>query len=397
MRRLIEISKTGLTAVLLNRTRSAVTVFALLVILVPYLTGVGLSHGIQEDAAVSVRIGGDLYVTGNQFGRNTPIPVSLASQIRELEGVTSVTPRIVGRLTLGREQVEAVAVGIPAAAFPDAVQCIDGRLPKSSSTNEFVVGTSLARRLKLKNGSLLPPFYRNPAGEHVSKIVGVFESDVSLWQSTLMFSTLETAQKIFNLEGMATDLVVHCQPGYDRNVSSAILRTVSSAAGGPESAIPVTVTTRQQLNLLLAASGSHRDGVFNLHFVLAFAVGILAVFVTSGFGRSERRHETGLLKATGWQTDEILLRSFVENLILSIAGAAFSILFTFLWLKLFNGYWIASIFIHGLSIDPSFPLPFRLAPVPAMLAFVIAISITMCGSLWSTWRNAIVPPEEAMR
>jgi ABC-type lipoprotein release transport system permease subunit len=397
MQRFVEIAKTGLTAILLHPVRSTMTFCALLAILVPYLAGMGVAKGVQQDAESSLRAGGDLYVSSSQFGRSTPIPLSLVEEVRELVGVTDVVPRIVGRLTLGRELVEVVLVGIPESRFPTSITCVDGRLPRAGSINEFVIGTELARELKLKPGSLLPPFYRNPRGEHVSKIVGIFRSDVSLWQSNLMFSTFETAEEIFNQEGMATDLVVDCQSGYETNVSLAIRRMTTLTNHDSANTMQLKVTSREELNLLLAGGQLHREGVFNLHFLLVFVIGILVILVTSGLGLPERRREIGILKATGWQTDEILLRSLVESLLFSVGGASVSILVAFVWLKLFNGYFIAGIFIAGVALVPSFEVPFRLTPVPAVLAFIIALVVTMSGSLWSTWRSAIAPPDEAMR
>lgn len=396
MRRLVEISKTGLTALLLHPLRSVVTVCALLAILVPWLTGIGLAHGIERDAEASVNAGGDLYVSGSQFGRNTPLPLSVVPRIRELEGVIDVVPRIVGRLSLGRDRVDVVLVGMPAAEFPDSVNCIDGRLPRTRSVHEFVIGTELARRLHLETGALLPPFYRNPRGEHVSQVVGLFESDVSLWQAMLMFSTFETAEHVFNQQGLATDVVVRCRSGYEQNVSAEIRRITAPLPGSPHP-LQLQVTSRRELDVLLASGQMHREGIFNLHFVLVFAIGILVILVTSGFGLSERRREIGILKATGWQTDEVLLRSLVECVLLSVGGASLSIILAFVWLRVFNGYWIAAVFLPGVGHSPSFPVPFRLTPVPALLAVVIALTITLSGSIWSSWRSAIAPPDEAMR
>ncbi len=395
MRRLVEIAKTGVTALLLHPARSSATLCALLAMLVPYLTGIGLARGIEQDARLSLRAGGDLYVSGRQFGRSLPLPVALVPRIRELEGVVDVVPRIVGRLTIGRDAVDVVLVGVPESRFPDSISCIDGRLPRAAERNEFVVGSELARRLKLGVGARLPPFYHNSRGERVSTIVGVFQSDISIWQSQLMFTSFETAGEIFDQEGLATDLVVRCQPGYDDHVRRAILRTVEVPSIG--GTMQLQVTSRRELDVLAAGGQSHREGIFNLHFVLAFVIGILVVLVTSGFGLRERRREIGILKATGWQTDEVLLRSLSESLLLSVGGASISILLAFVWLKVFNGYGIAGIFIPGVAAAPGFTVPFRLTPVPALLAYVIAVAITMSGSIWSSWRSAIVPPDEAMR
>ena len=202
---------------------------------------------------------------------------------------------------------------------------------------------------------------------------------------------------IFDQEGMATDLVVHCQNGYEANVSAAIRREFSVSSGDTGNTMRLNVTSREALNVLLAGGQFHREGIFNLHFLLVFVIGILVIVVTSGLGLPERRREIGILKATGWQTDEILLRSLVESLLLSLGGASVSILAAYVWLEIFNGYWIAGIFIAGVESAPRLSVPFRLLPIPALFAFVIAFAITMSGSIWSSWRAAIVSPDEAMR
>src|SRR5260370_663172 len=137
---------------------------------------------------------------------------------------------------------------------------------------------------------------------------------------------IPAAAALFDQQGLATDLMFSCQPGYQEQVRQAILRSVRlplSRAG--ESSGP-RVTTRTDLEALLPRGLLHREGIFNLLFLLAFVVGILVVLVTSGLGLAERRREIGILKATGWQTDEVLLRGLVESLALSLAGACVAVL-----------------------------------------------------------------------
>jgi ABC-type lipoprotein release transport system permease subunit len=396
VQKFLEVARTGVDAVLLHPLRSVVTVAALATILIPYLVGLGLSQGIQRQAEDSIRYGADLYVTGSQFGRNVPVRLSAVVEVSSIDGVTDVVPRIVGGVTLGKDREPVVVVGISADRLPPLTSCVGGRMYGAGGLDEFVVGTELAKRLKLTVGAMIPPFYRSVKGERVSTVVGVFKSDNPIWQSRLIFTSLDTAARVFNQEGLVTDLLVYCRPGYQAHVSSAILRLVTSkeqSAGTPR----LQVTAKEDLNALLPRGLLHREGIFNLHFLLAFAVGILVIMVTSGLGLSERRREIGILKATGWQTDEILLRSIVETLLLSIAGASLSVLLAFIWLNWFNGYWVASIFLAGSDAAPAFRVPFRLTPVPALLAFLISSVVVMTGTLYSTWRAAVGPPAEAMR
>jgi ABC-type lipoprotein release transport system permease subunit len=397
MHAFLEIARTGLAAVLLHPLRSLVTTAAVVAFLLPYLAGLGLSQGIQDEAEASVRFGADLYVTGEQFGRPVPVPLAAVEEIRKIDGVTDVVPRIVGEVVLGKDEEHAVLVGIPRDKFPASVTCVEGGLGGGGAANELVVGTELARRLGLHVGSFIPPFYHSRGGERLSRVTGIFRSDVSLWQARLIFTSLETAAATFDQRGLASDLLVSCRPGYAPQVRAAILRDVvlSPPDAGPQ--VRPRVTSRAELEALLPEGLLHREGIFNLHFVLAFALGIPVVLVTSGVGLSERRREIGILKATGWQTDEVLLRGTVESLVLTVAAASLAVVLAFVWLEWLNGYWIASVFVAGAGRSPDFKVPFRLAPVPVLLGFVISFAVVMTGTLYSTWRSATAEPVEAMR
>jgi ABC-type lipoprotein release transport system permease subunit len=393
MRRFVDIAYTGVAAVLLHPLRSGVTVACVVAVLAPYLAGLGVSKGVAEQAAESIRSGADMYVTGERFGRTAPLPLERAQGIRALDGVTRVVPRIVGRLTLGKDDEEAVLVGISPRDLPSGLRCVEGTLYDPASLNDLVIGTELARRLGLHVGSLIPPFYQNPQGERVSRIVGVFRSDVSLWQARLILTSFATASAVFAERDTASDLLVYCRAGYEEAVSRSILRLPATGGVAPR----LRVATARDLDVLLPRGLLHREGIFNLHFLLGFAVSILVVLVTSGFGLAERRREIGILKATGWQTDEVLWRSVAESVVLAVAAAALSVLLAFAWLRLFNGYWVASLFLAGVGTVPAIRIPARLTPVPALVALVMSLAVVMIGTLYASWRAATVPPTEAMR
>lgn len=406
MRHLLDIAHTGLAAVFLHPLRSFVSVVALVVVLLPYLVGLGLSKGLQAEAEASVGFGADLYVTGSRFGRPVPLPLSVVPAVLALDGVTEVVPRIVGEVVLGKDRLHAVLVGMPAERLPAWSACIDGELPRGGGgPNQLVIGTALARRLNLKIGSVLLPFYHAERGERLSRIVGVFRPDAPLWQANLVLTTFDTAAHLFDQAGLATDLLVWCRPGSPAEISRRIEQGQLHAVGQafqPDAAVRLEsltyqVTAREDLRALLPRGLLHREGIFNLHFVLAFVVGILVLLVTSGLGLAERRREIGILKATGWQTDEVLLRGAVEGLCLSLAGACTALLLAWLWLRLFNGWGVAGLFLAGSGAAPDFPVPFQLTPVPALLAFVLSLVIVLSGTLASLWRAATVAPREAMR
>jgi ABC-type lipoprotein release transport system permease subunit len=398
MSHFLDIVGTGLTSVRLHRLRSVVCILAIIVVLLPYLVGLGLAKGIEEEAEASALYGADLYVAGVQFGRPAPIPLDAVSRIRKIDGVTRVVPRIIGGVTIGKEHVPAVIVGLPPEALPAWADCVEGELPQAGGPHELVVGSTLARRLGLTVGAPLRYFYRNDrAGERVSRIVGLFKRDAPFWQANLILTTFDSASAIFDQPKLATDLLVWCRSGYQDTVTQKMVRDISFTSVDGQGVVRPRVTAREDLLALLPRGLLHREGIFNLHFLLAFVVAMLVLLVTSGFGLSDRRREIGILKATGWQTDEILLRGLVESCCLSLSAACLALLLAWLWLRVFNGYAVAGLFLAGVGVVPEFRVPFRLTPIPALLSFVLSFVVVLIGTLYSTWRAAIAPPRMVLR
>jgi ABC-type lipoprotein release transport system permease subunit len=319
------------------------------------------------------------------------IPLALAEEVRGLEGVRDVVPRIVGQVNLGRDREAAVLIGLPAARMPDQIHCVEGRLPRPGSVHELVIGTEMAERLKLEIGSMLPPFYRNDEGERLAKVVGFFRASSPHWQARLVLTDFDSAAAIFNQRGRATGLLVYCEAGQERQVTRRIRQRDSG------NALALGVISRSDLSSLLPRDLLHRQGVFQALYLVVFVVSILATLVTSGAGLVERRREVSILKAFGWQTDEVLLRGFVEGVFLAVAAFALSIVLAFVWLVWFNGYAIAGVFLPGASMAPAFTIPVHLSWRAALFALIVALSVVLCGSLYSTWRAAAAWPLEALR
>jgi len=394
---LLGIARTGVDAARLHPLRTAVTVACLVAILLPFVAGLGVSRGLRDQADDSIRFGGDLYVAGRRLGRDVPVPLEAVEQIRAIHGVTDVVPRIVGEVRLGADALSAVLVGVPGGGLPSTTAIVEGKFFDPGSRGEIVVGARLAERLGLRVGAKIPPFHRNDAGERVSTVVGIFRSDLPIWEANLIFASLETAEGVFGQGGLASSLVVSCAPGDVDVVRRAILRLASLGTADVHGPLLARVTTRDDLEALLSRGLLHREGIFDTLFLLAFALGIPLILVTSGIGLSDRRRETALLKATGWQTDEILVRSLAESLLVSVAGASIAILLASAWLGALKGVGVASVFLSGLDAAPGVAIPFRLTPVPALLAFVLSFVVVATGSLVASWRAASASPAEAMR
>ena len=400
----IDLVESGLMSLSRHALRSVVVVACVTLTMVPYLVLTAIAAAVHHDARLSLEQGADLYVSANEFGEAASVPWSAADLLRGMDGVERVTPRVTGRATLGRDKLEVVVVGVPAAHLPASTRCVQGRLFSDGPTPELVLGSQLARRLKLKPGDYVPPFYTSRGGDRVARVAGVFESEASIWESNLLLTSLEHAADIFDEPGRATELLVWCRPGYEAAVRERILRSdaitshsVVEEAGGNRlaRALRLRVVGKNELLAGTPSGLAVRDGVLSWMYLTAMVCALLVVTVTSGIGLSERRREIGILKALGWQTDALLLRSFAESLALSLLGASIAVAAAQLWLRVGNGVGIRNVWWPG--ADPGAEVPFRMFLTPTLLSAGAAVVVVLTGTLWSTWRSATASPSVAMR
>ena len=390
MRGFVEVARTGLTAAVVHRRRSAATVAALVAVLLPYTVGHAIARGLRTEAETTARAGPDLTLTAEQFGRPVPIPLTVIEAVRTVPGVDRVTPRITGRIELGQERVGATVIGVPPDVYPVGPEQVEGRLPAVGPRNELLVGADLARRLNLRVGALLPPFYRNRGGERVSEVVGVVRPDGPVWLARAVVVPFDTAAHLFDQPDQATEFLIQVRPGYEDSVR----RVLGRLPLGPARS---RVMSREEAGELLARGPAVREGAFTAVFVLGLAVAVLVVLVTSGFGAGDRRREVGVLKAVGWGTDDVLVRALAESLVLSLAGAAVAVLLAAVWLKLLNGYGVAGVFLDDVDRAPGFRVPSDLFGPPVLVAVLLSLAVVLCGTLLPTWRAAVTPPRAALR
>jgi len=221
-------------------------------------------------------------------------------------------------------------------------------------------------------------------------VVGVFSSGCSIWSSNLLYMSLDDAGELFRMKGMATDFLIYAKPGESPIVN---LQLQMENQLDP----PFRTQSRELVRAYFQKGYDSRAGIFTAFYLIAFALAIPIVFVLTGFGWAERRKEIGLLKAVGWQTLDVLKVVLWESIFLSIMAACLALIVAYVWIRVFNGFFIAQFFIGESDLIPVFSVPARFFPAAAFLSFLLTLTLTMTGSLYSTWRMAAMLPAETMR
>jgi len=359
-----------------------VVCLCIIAILTPFITAIAISEGVREQSLISVNAGADLYLTFDEFGRNSAIPMKYLDEIKKIYGVTKVIPRIIGRGYLQNKL--AIIVGINKEDIPDSVSFISGRIFENAG--EVVIGHELARHFRLNPGD---QFSMRCQQRKVFTVVGIFSADCGIWGASLIGMPFNDAGALFGKQGVATDIQLHTLPGHNSAIATDLYDIFQNEA--------YRLQDKQMIELYVKKGFMLKEGIFSALYVVAFALGIPAILVASGFGLSERKKEIGIMKATGWQTLEVLELISMEQLLIGLLGATIAILLSILWVKGFNGAFIAQFFIAEITMLPKFTLPARFLPLPCLLSFFFAFLLTMVGSIYSTWRASTVSPVVSMK
>jgi len=365
-------------------------VLCLAAILFPFISALSILEGVKAQSRISVEEGADIYVTMDMYGRSGVIPYGVAGEIEKVEGVVKAVPRVISRIYIDNRL--AVLLGLPVDEIPRAVNFINGSVP---GTDEIVLGNGLSEKLRSGIGDDLSIGLRIFAvvdgvpyiQKKVYRISGIFDSGSGIWTSDLILMDIDEAIETFEMADFVTDVAVYVRPGYSVSVVEGIQKMNSF----------FRIQTKDIARTYVARGFNIKGGIFMLLYTVAFAIAILALLVVSGAGLSERKREIGILKATGWQTSEVLEMVFFENIIISLIGASVALVLSFIWVRFLNGFFIAQIFIAEIGAFPPFDVPARFMPQPFMLSFLFALVLTMTGSIYTTWRASTVSPAEALR
>lgn len=371
--------------------RTGVVVLCLAVFLTPFIVGLAISEAIKAEAARSVDVGPDLLLSMDYGGRSGPISMELMDRLRKIDYVKRVVPRIVGRIYQGAKLL--TAVGLPAEEVPPFdTQIIEGRVFKPGERKVLLAGKGFIGYLKGLGREIKP-------GDTVTltdikgdwwayKLVGVLSSkDVTLWNYDVIVMPFEDAQEYFGLKGQATEIMMYILPGYDVSVLGE-LKALGSF---------FRLQSKSLINQYIQIGHRERQTIFSLLYVVILVLAIPLISMLSVYGLTERRHEVGILKASGWRTSDVLELNFFESIILSLLGVVAAFIAAIIWVKVFNGFIISRLFISHEAFYPPFPVPSAFSFYLVVIALFLSVTITLVGTITSTWRTAVTPPAEVMR
>jgi hypothetical protein len=331
------------------------------------------THSLRHEATLILKGAPEIIIQHLVAGRHDLIPVQLAGRVTALPGVRTVTPRLWGYYFDPSGSATYTLVVPPTGQVPEG-------------TVRIGVGVGRSRSM-FKGKTLAMQGYDGK--EHRFEIESLIPEESELVSSDLVIISEQDFRSLFSYPaGFVTDL----------SVTVANPREIPTVARKITEILPDTrVVTRDDIINTYQSLFDWRSGVMALIFVsvlISFAV--FAWDRATGLSAEERR-ETGILKAIGWETSDILLMKLCEGAIISLIAYLGGCILAWVHIHYFWGSLFGA-FLKGWStLYPYFRLTPLLDLYQMAVLFMLTVPPYIAAILIPSWRAASMDPDTVMR
>ncbi|HET9672473.1 MAG TPA: FtsX-like permease family protein [Actinomycetota bacterium] len=204
--------------------------------------------------------------------------------------------------------------------------------------------------------------------------------------ATLAVFDLETAQRLFDREGVYDEVFVVAEEGAS---AASVARSVQEVLPAGFRAITATDAADEQADQLREGLGFIRTALLVFAFVALF-VGAFVIFNTFNIVVTQRTRELGLLRALGASRRQIFTSVVLESAVIGILGSAAG-LGVGLGLALLLKRALAS---FGLDLPPT---PLQVEPTTIAASLLVGTLVTVVASVFPARRASRIAPIEALR
>ncbi len=361
-------------ASLLRRKGKHLTLLTVYTLVIFLLASVMLfTHALKRELAAALSAAPEIVLQRLEAGRHALIPEAYLQKLGQLRGVSAMKGRL-----WGYTYDPALKANYTVMASAE-----DGL-----SRIEVVVGRGVARMRGIGTGDYIS--LRGQDGETYSFLVrSLLDSESELFSADLVLLAPTAYRAVFGIpEDQFTDIVLSV-----RNPREVQTLAQKIAARLPDTR-PIL---KSEIQRTYDALFSWRQGILFVLLtgaVLAFA--ILAWDRASGLSAEERR-EIGILKATGWETGEILQMKFWEGGVISLLAFLLGYLLAYGYV-FYGGAGLFESVLKGWSVlYPDFRLTPSVDGLQLATLFFFTVLPYVVSIIIPIWQIATTDPDAVMR
>jgi lipoprotein-releasing system permease protein len=375
----------------------AIGVMALIIVL-------GVMTGFSEDLRNKI-LGTKSHLLISRFGEGITSYQDIVKEVTGIEGVVAATPTIYSQvmLTSPSNALGVVLKGIEADSASRVTNLAsdlkEGTLaalaqPSPSGLPGIIVGKELAMILGVFSGDevkVISPFGTMTPGGMVPRsktfeVVGIFDSGMYEYDSSLAYISLENAQQFLNKPQSATGIEVKVNAIYQvKQISKKI-----------EVRLGMSYQVRDWMEMhknLYAALKLEKMAMFII-LILIILVAAFNIIGTLIMVVHDKQKDIAILKSMGARSLSIMKIFILEGLIIGVVGTTIGIVSGVVAATLQNTY-------HIIGLPPDIyyisHLLIKITPRDLILVTVSAISISLLATLYPSWQASRLDPAEALR
>ena len=350
-----------------------------------------LTSAIKEEARKGVSALPDITVQKMSAGRQVPMPGSYSEKLEEIFGVRKIESRIWGYYFDNSTQANYTIIGYdPEKDTWKDLGLITFHDEKESKLEggKIIVGEGVMKARHLRIGQQIG--LSTPSFSAKSfRLIGSFKGVTNLHTYDVILLSKEDAKEILGVEnGFATDIAVYA---YNKSEITTIAKKITELLPG------IRVVIKSQIARTYDTVYNWKSG-----FTLIALIGCLLAFAMMVWDRasglsSEEKREIGILKATGWDTSDILIMKFWEGLMISVPSFMVGVIASYVYTFVLGAPLLKSLIIGWSVLYP----PFRFTPAVNIDQLTVLLFLTVIPYIISTivpsWKAAIIDPDTVIR
>lgn len=371
---------------------SIIFIFSFLVfLLVSVFT---ISSSIKKELELTSKALPELIVQRMIGGRQTLIPVERAYKIATIPGVSNVHERIWGYYYFPNENVNFTLIGLDfnldayKDKYNDIIKLYQDKTD-SAKTAYMIVGKGVYTLLEKNFYKNYYIFNKADGSKLETKILGTFTDESSLETNDIIIMPVEFVRNIFDLpENLANDIVVKIPNPEEVEIIKRKLQNIYPDC---------RIVSRTDIEASYQNIFDYKSGIFLAMIISSFFSFFILIYDKASGLSAEDRKEIGILKAVGWQTENILTIKFIEGLFISLMSFFLGTGLALFYVFNLQAPLLRDLFTGVSKLKPAFALLTFIDFNILFLVFILTVPIYIMATIIPSWRASIIEADEVMR
>lgn len=331
------------------------------------------TRALHHEAVTALSDSPEIIVQRNLMGRYMPIPKKYVVDIGKIRGVISVKKRLWGYYyDNGFEANYTLVVPLDSTPTP----------------GNIYVGCEVARSRGLKIGDILP-LSGYDGLPRTFRIERIFSRGSALLNADMITMSEEDYRALSGLsDSLTTDIVIAVRNSHEYSTIAEKIRRLF-----PDTR-PIV---RTEILRTYDAVYSWRSGIVILSFMGAFLAFLIFVFDKASGLSAEEKKEIGILKATGWETTDILFIKFWEGIIISLSSFLIGVLGAYINIFFGGSMFFVPILKGWSTLYPVFTLSPTVSLIDLLTLFFLSVVPFTIAIIVPSWHTATTDPDSIMR